>query len=106
MPAFGMGRETKISDPVGSAGRQAGLRSVQSELMLHLLEGNAFGFGVDEQHHEKLQKGHARKKYERVSAGTQSGDVRKRQRDRGVGDPVRGAAQALALGAHSIRKYF
>src|SRR5579875_1036690 len=66
--------------------------------MAHFLKGVALGFGVDEEDHEEL---HSRK-YGKDDEGHRpgvGGDYRKAEGDDGVHDPVRGAAETLALGA-------
>ena len=75
------------------------------EFFLHFFERDALSFRVEEEHHEELHHHHGGKKRERVAAGG-----RRHQREgpgnQRVHDPVGETAEALAFGAHAIRKHF
>jgi hypothetical protein len=76
-----------------------------AELFLDLLERDAHGLGNHCFHPEELEAHHAREERENVT-GRESGNRSWEEcRERGGEDPVRKAAESLALSAMTIGKY-
>src|SRR5215469_17667650 len=73
--------------------------------MLQLLEADALRFRVEEEDNQELDCRHNGKENEGVTVRRRR-ERGKCERNDGVHDPVRRAAQALALGAHAIRENF
>ena len=76
-----------------------------AEFVLHLLERVALGFRIHKEHDKELQNHHGGEEDEGCAGGIFR-EYRECSGDDGVHDPVRGTAEALALGANARGKDF